>query len=285
MQSNITNFDNYFSDEADKRRVENIGNGYVAVPTWTIRRENPEYTEEEIDRAQLLSNNWYPKKAPSDIVTAFPQRCPAVWVDNFIVYFTREMKEPCVLFGKWKKNVEIYGKKRELEGLVLAGGGHYERMANKSPHTFHTAYRSCSVNFESGDIDLRSAADKELSEEVGIDKKNIKFTKELGLMDDVFSDPRCHGVRYIYLRWVEQTPKATDELKNIVAVPLSDLHYLANKKPYPVKDKEYALILNHHTLLKCIMSMDVTQNFLKKVINVYKDASCFRSNLSSSQIF
>jgi hypothetical protein len=43
-------------------------------------------------------------------------------------------------------------------------------------------------------------------------------------MDDVFSDPRYHGVRHIFLRWLDQeAPRGTEELKNIVAAPLSIL--------------------------------------------------------------
>lgn len=248
------------------RKEVDLGDGYVAVPTWTIRRKNQNPSEEDVTRSNLLNFNWKPKNS----TVGFPQRCPSVWVDNFLFLYKQGMMEPMLLLGRWRKPCDIYGNATTLEGLVLAAGGHYERMANKKslPDRNNGEY----VKFEMGDISLRAAADKEIKEEVGIDPRNIKFTQEFGMMDDVFSDPRCHGIRAgIFLRWVEQTPSPTDELKDILAIPVSQLGMLYNNvaKWKFADGKEFGFILGHDKLVRMVMKHPQTLDFLALVKTFY----------------
>ena len=164
---------------SDDRKVKNLPNGYVAVPTWSIRRANQTYTPEEASRANLMTFDWEVKGTSIKA----QQRCPAVWVDNFCFLYTRGMVEPELLLGRWKKDVVVYGSKQSLEGLVIAGGGHYERCANK-PKIQYT-----SATFEQGDMSLRAAADKELKEEIGIDPVNIKLLKNWDIWTRSFQIP------------------------------------------------------------------------------------------------
>jgi 8-oxo-dGTP pyrophosphatase MutT (NUDIX family) len=234
-----------------------LPDGFVAVPVWSIRKVNQIYTQEEEALTKLLSNDWNPKGS----LESFPQRCPSIWVDNFTFLFKRGMNEPELLLGRWKKDVVVYGDKKNLEGLVVAGGGHYERCARKPIESqFHLVY-------EEGDMDLRLAADKELTEEIGIDCHNVLQTKELGYIDYVFNDPRYHGVRHVFLRWVDQEPTATSELSNIVSVPVSQMHYLYNREiPWTLPDgTKLGLILNHDIYVKLILHMQPVLDFIANI--------------------
>lgn len=247
-------------DSLNSRKEIDLGDGYIAVPIWNIRRRNQSATNsEEESRAKLLNFNWIPKGGK----VGYPQRCPFIWVDNIIFLYQEGMSQPHLLIGRWKKQVEIYGTLTELEGLVLAGGGHYERMAKKGP--IYDNMMSRSIMPEGGDFSLRAAADKELGEEIGIDPRNVKATRELGMMDDVFSDPRCHGLRAgIYLRWIDQAPRSTEELKSVIAIPVDQLHRLYNntdKWKFP-DGKEFGFILNHDKLIRMIMKHPDTMDFL-----------------------
>jgi ADP-ribose pyrophosphatase YjhB (NUDIX family) len=248
--STVDTYERHF-DRLNERQTVDLGEDYIAVPIWCIRRRNNTYTDEERARAGLLEFNWTPKHSPD---SAFPQRCPSVWVDNLLFLYREGMPEPALVLGRWaKKGVSIYGTKRDVEGLVIAAGGHKERMAKKP------------ARYEEGDMSLREAADKEIKEEVGVDPRNIRVTKEFGLMDDVFGDPRCDGMRaMMYLRWIEQNPKPTEELKNIIAVPVSQLGKLArNEVKWRFSDgKEMGLILGHDKVLRLLMRHPTVNDFL-----------------------
>ena len=76
-----------------------------------------------------------------------------------------------------------------------------------------------------------------------IPKDRIKATELVAVMDDAFNDPRTHGIRIVYLRWVEIEPKSryilnredgrltslSEELKSIISVPVSKLSALADR--------------------------------------------------------
>ncbi len=244
---------------SDRKPVP-LPNGYIAIPTWSIRRDKI-HSPEEVSRANLLTFEWDIKGT----TTKAPQRCPAIWVDNFTFLYTKGMAEPELLLGRWKKDVMVYGEKQTLEGLVIAGGGHYERCAKKAPITVYSPGKgNVNVQMEQGDMCLRNAADKELKEEIGIDPRNIKATQELGFMDDVFSDPRCHGLRFIYLRWVEQPPRPSDELTNVLSIPVSQMPKLWDREiQWTSPDgKEMGLILNHDNYAKVILNHPQVTEFL-----------------------
>ena len=244
--------------EPERKQIP-LCDGFVAVPVWEIRRANQSYNEEERRRAALLNFSWEIKGT-----TQKPeQRCPSIWVDNITFLYKQGMQEPMLLLGRWKKEVQVYGEKQTLEGLVIAGGGHYERCARKP--VIWTG--SASVKLEAGDMSLREAANKEMNEEMGIDADNVKATVPLGYMDDVFSDPRCHGVRFAYLRWVEQEPRASEELKNIIAAPISLLRDLANREKQwtSPEGKKFGLILNHDQFLRLIITHPQVTDFLASI--------------------
>lgn len=71
------------------------------------------------------------------------------------------MKEPHILLGEFKKDADLYGSKTQLHGLVLGGGGHYERIGNKPP------------GVEGGDMSLMDAANKEILEEMKIPPEKV----------------------------------------------------------------------------------------------------------------
>ena len=264
------------------RKPISLPNGYIAVPTWSIRRANQSFAPEEVSRANLLAFDWEIKGTS----TKAPQRCPAIWVDNFTFLYTRGMAEPELLLGRWKKDVTVYGEKQTLEGLVVAGGGHYERCAKKPAiNSYVSGKGHVSVQMESGDLCLRSAADKELKEEIGIDTQNIKATLELGIVDDVFGDPRCHGLRVPFLRWVEQAPRPSEELTNVLSIPVSQMQRLCDREIFWTSpdNKRMGLILNHDLYAKLILSHPQTLEFVTGI--KVKADSAGPSGFSSGRVW
>ena len=174
------------------------------------------------------------------------------------------MVEPELLLGKWKKDVMVYGEKKTLDGLVVAGGGHYERCAKKKPYEGYVGSKYTTVQMEAGDMSLREAADKELKEEIGIDPYNVKVTQELGYMDHVFSDPRCHGLRFIFLRWVDQQPHPSTELSSVLSIPVSQMHKLCDREIFwnSPDGKRLGLILGHDEYAKLVLSHPDTIDFI-----------------------
>jgi predicted NUDIX family phosphoesterase len=83
-----------------------------------------------------------------------------------------------VLLGRWTKRASLYGREQDVDVLALAAGGHYEAMGDRLG------------GMEPGDMSLRAAADKELKEEVGIDRRQVRATTYLGVYDDVLREVR-----------------------------------------------------------------------------------------------
>lgn len=268
LVSNTNPYEAHFNC-VNNRKTYDYGDGMVAIPIVILKKKTGGKTQEETARANMLSFFWTPKGS----TTKYPQRCPSVWVDNFLFLYTRDMAEPHLLLGRWKKTVDVYGQNTSLEGLVVAAGGHYERMGNKKGFTGTNIYGSqIYLSFEDGDMSLKEAADKEIKEEVGIDPKLIRASREFGLMDDVFGDPRCHGIRYITLRWVEQMPKASEELKDIVAIPVSQLSVLyggTSNWRFP-DGKECGLILGHDKLIRYVIEHPDVIEFLSLIATFYQ---------------
>lgn len=264
---------------AEDQQTVDLGNGYEAVPIYQIRRKAP-LSRNESAQAGLLNSWWTPKGADPSV--HFAQRCPYVSVDNFCLLYNEAMylagQAPQLILGVWdKKNVMIYGTTQNVKGLVLAGGGHMERMGNKNwrpPYGGAVGINMSSAlkKLEDGDPDLRAAADKELSEEIGIDKRNSTIvTQQLGFMDDVFSDPRAHYLRCIFLRWIDQPPKPSEELKSVLNVPINALLPLLNRqaKWITANQEELFLELNHDVLITLILRMPATQKFIANMKAFY----------------
>jgi ADP-ribose pyrophosphatase YjhB (NUDIX family) len=235
--------------------------GMIARQCWVITAENEDrYDQAKKTMANLMDPNWVPKLIPGKSQlygnsTIQMQRCPRIWVDNFIFFYKPGMKEPLLLLGEWRKNVTIYGTKTDVHGLVVAGGGHYETMGNRG------------TAIEAGHMSMSEAADREVFEEVKIPKDRLKATQFLGFVDNVFNDPRTHGIRNIYLRHVEMEPSATDELKTVIAAPVSMLHDLCTGKQTYQTDKGLSLgfILNHESMVEFVMNHPDVKQFVARI--------------------
>jgi hypothetical protein len=84
-------------------------------------------------------------------------------------------------------------------------------------------------------------------------------------------------VRFITLRWVEEAPKPSDELKNIVGVPLSRLPALIAKKDHwvppgsPAGTLGLGLILGHEVLLDVLLAHKDVRAFLSSITGYYAE--------------
>ncbi len=92
----------------------------------------------------------------------------------------------------------------------------------------------------------------------------MRETKLLGFVDNLLNDPRTHCLRTVYLRWVEQQPRPTDEIKLIVPVPLSVLRDLVTGRASVnmASGEQLSFILNHAEYIDVVMSHPHTQTFI-----------------------
>lgn len=251
--------------------------GYIAKPCWIITRDVESWSEGEIAQVQTLNARWVNKKDPYAIPVL--QRSPFIWVDNFTFFFRKDMEEPELLLGEWNKKATLYGKEQKVHGLVVGGGGHFERMGDKTePSTDIFSSRGTftkSGNAEEGDMTLRAAADKEIFEELKIPPEKVKSTVFLCVIDDPFNDPRTHGMRTVFLRWVEIAPRSSEELKSVISVPLSMMSDLCDRKIAwtSPKGEKLNLILNHGEMIKAVLHHPATQEFLARVKTFYDSTS------------
>jgi len=111
----------YFNRMSQRKPVLLCDGEFIAEPVWAIRRASPVWSQDEIALANKGAFRWTPKN--SDV--SYPQRCPYISVDNFVVLYNREMRnrgeEPKLVLGIWSKpNVEIHGVvQAKYEGFVL----------------------------------------------------------------------------------------------------------------------------------------------------------------------
>lgn len=230
------------------------GYSYENVAFISKARRSPQ----ETILANTLDAGWKPAGSGHK----FPQRCPAIWVDNITVVFQRGMNEPMIALALWSKDgVVCFGKTTKLSGLVSVGGGHYEAMGDKSCNGTYT-----NTKFEAGHISARVAADTELNEEVGIRPENIHHTRILAVEDDALGDQRKQGVRIIYGRWVEQSElKPSKELTRIVLIPLSQIGRLIAGEQYRIDGVAYSMILGHDKMLERVFRLPQWTTFLGEV--------------------
>jgi ADP-ribose pyrophosphatase YjhB (NUDIX family) len=259
-------YDAHFS-RLNSRRVQVLGNtGYVAVPIYSIQRP-PGYlfSSEELQRANLLDTTWIPKgsSVPQE------QRCWDLWADNFCFHWTRTMPEPHLVLGRWTKQAKVWGKMQNNDDLVVAAGGHVERPGTRVQQGYGQQPK-----YEAGDLSIRAAADKEIKEEIGLNKADIKQTVYLGVFEDALRDPRRAGISHVFLRWIETEPKTSAELKNVVTVPVSHLPALcARQTCWNSPDgKQITLGLNHHILIQTVMQIQETLDFLMLIRTFYDSA-------------
>jgi hypothetical protein len=91
-------------------------------------------------------------------------------------------------------------------------------------------------------------------------------------MDSAFNDPRAHYIRHIFLRWIESPPKSSAELKNVIAIPLSQVPMLTSRtRKWRCADgTELELQLNHHTMVDLVLSMPMTQAFISSILQFHQ---------------
>jgi len=229
-----------------------INEHYTARQVWMVTKDH--YTEDERITVQSLNVVWNPKTTNTNEY----QRCAAKWVDNFCFVCEPGSSTIKLVLGRFNKSQTINGRARQLDGLVVAAGGHVERNGDKSGIR----------NSEPGDVTLREAADKELREEIGIDRNHVVGTHYLGFIEDCLNDPSGDGTRHVFLRFVNKAPEESDELKDVYAVPIDKLDalILGKQKITSGKDKkELSFVKNHGRLIQIARRIPGYEDFLAAV--------------------
>lgn len=242
-------------------KVIKLPNGKVAKQIWMVTRADEDRLKpEQLAQARSLDTTWQPKVVKGKTsygYSAQMQRCPPITVDNFVFLYQRGMREPLLVIGEWKKDgVKVWGRTQTLHGVVVPAGGHYEIYGDR-PDTL-----------EPGHTSLTHAANSEALEELKLPKDRMRATQMVCGIDDLFNDPRKHCLRFVYLRWVEVDPATTEEIKSLVAIPVSQLNdFCADEIKYTnPKGETLPIVLNHDDMIRTVMALPDTHDFLAKII-------------------
>lgn len=242
----------------------NLGGGMVGIPCLHITRDPRMPNQQRVAAANpyaaaTMDGTWTPKtKANTRVGPAQQyQRTPDDTVDNVTFCFKTDgsMEEPVLVLGEFNKSCNLSGQVQRVHGLCLAAGGHYERMGQR-PASFS----------EAGDVDLLVAASKELEEEIGITEDGIVASQYVGFIDDPNNDPRKHVIRHIILRHVDVDPSQSEELANLVCVPLSKVVPLLNGKfRVRLNGEALGMVLNHDKVIRLVLSTPAGRQFVESM--------------------
>ena len=264
-------FDEYYNSPAAGGRVLQLGDGMVAVPTYSIVRDpKMQFSAAQRAQASKMASAWKVPGATDVYGGDFwaPARTPDVAVDNLVFRWEPGMKEPELVVGRWKKKVQMFGEDVAVDGLALAGGGHCERPCDRSKHSPPGA------KYEAGSMSTRLAADQELKEEIGIDKKKLRASRYFGTEENFLRDGRKALITHIYLRWIEDKPSSSDELRSVYGIPLSRLETLCSRElPFTAADgTELYLELGHDKLIAQVMHTQSAADFTTRIVTFYDRA-------------
>ena len=237
-----------------------FGNGYVGIPSMHITKDPRVPPPQLVGACMAMDHTWLPKGVPGlgdGVMVPQAQRCPAVTVDNFTLCYKTDgsMAEPVLVLGEFKKWHIMAGTKHLFSGLVLAAGGHYERMGPRPEY-----YR------DKGNYNLFDAAKTELMEEIGIDDSGIVASCYLGCIDDCENDPRHHAIRHLVMRWIDKDPQESEELERLWCIPLSQIkRFLDGSCVMRVGRNPMPIALNHNRVIDLILAMPKAQAFVRSI--------------------
>jgi ADP-ribose pyrophosphatase YjhB (NUDIX family) len=238
-----------------------LGNGYVAMPSWHITRDPRLPPRSTVGVCQGMDHTWTPKLVSGlggdQVIPPQAQRCPAVTVDNFTLCYKTDgsMAEPVLVFGEFNKTHTMGGTPVQVRGLVLAAGGHYERMGAR-PDYFR----------DKGNVDLFDAAKAELMEEIGIDESGIVASRYIGCIDDCENDPRQHLIRHVVMRWIDTDPQESEELQRLVCIPLSSIpRMLSGALRILYQRAPLGLVLNHDRIIRMVLALPEAKHFIDRI--------------------
>lgn len=242
-----------------------LGGGMVAMPAWHVTRDPRKSDEARIREANPhaatnMDPSWKPKMAPGVTYAMEPQlqRTPDDTVDSITFCYKDDgsMEEPVLVLGVFNKEAMVHGTSSRVHGLAIAAGGHYERMGARP--TF------CR---DAGDVDMVAAAQKELTEEIGVEPQDVVASKYVGFIDDCNGDPRKHVIRHIFLRHINVHPRESEELQALVCVPLSQLDALIDGDlQVTVEGTPLGFVLNHGQVIRTTLRLPGTQEFIDAIM-------------------
>ncbi len=193
----------------------------------------PTYTAAEKKKASKLTTKW----------KGHEQRSPFVTVD--IVLLHKIGGEWHVLLGWWEKVFPIDGKPKRIAGVTIIPGGHFEKSGSRDPK----------ITKEGGDLNLISAAKKELHEETNISPTKLKDLTPLAVIDRVENDLRAHVLRTVFVATTTGIPKPSEEIKKFYHVPLKDLKRDAKKGYIMYNKQKLPFALGHDDMLLTVFQL------------------------------
>ena len=201
----------------------------------------PSYTTAEKKKASKLTTKWKGQE----------QRSPFVTVD--IILLHKIGGEWHVLLGWWEKVVTIEGKTKRVAGVTVIPGGHFEKSGARDPK----------ITKEGGDLNLISAAKKELHEETNISPSKLKDLTPLAVIDRVENDLRAHVLRTVFVATTTGIPKPSEEIKKFYHVPLRDLKRDAKKGYLMYNKQKLPFALGHDEMLLTVFQLPEFDDYVR----------------------
>ena len=245
-----------------KDETKPIGENFVATKVWLVQRKH--YNDDNRRLASKLTTTYKPSGSDTEV----SQRTAFECVDNVCYVCDRGSNKIKIVLGRFNKQRKVFGENVQIDGLVVAAGGHVEINGDKSNLKNYPAKKAEKVKVEPGDVSLLEAANKELKEEIGIDRNHIVGTYYLGLIKDCLNDTTVDCIRHVFLRFISKAPKESEELADVYAVPIEKLDDLLDgtrKIESPKDGKELSFVKGHDTLLKIVQRLDGNGDFLATI--------------------
>lgn len=200
----------------------------------------PNYTAAEKNKAKKLTTKWKGQE----------QRSPFVTVD--IVLLHKIGGEWHVLLGWWEKVFPIDGKPKRIAGVTVIPGGHFEKSGARDPK----------ITKEGGDLNLISAAKKELHEETNISPTKLKDLTPLAVIDRVENDIRAHVLRTVFVATTTGIPKPSEEIKKFYHVPLRDLKRDVKTGYLKYNKQKLPFVLGHDEMLQTVFQLPAFNDYV-----------------------
>jgi ADP-ribose pyrophosphatase YjhB (NUDIX family) len=184
------------------------------------------------------------------------QRTPNLAIDNLCL-FKNKQGQLCTILGLMDKTVPINGVNTLFKGWVMSGG--------------HMEYHQ--------DLSTEECSRRELLEEFGIKPENIIRTVPCAVFEDLLRDSRNEYISTLYLHWVNQIPKSTDEHKVVLVVTLEELlGMIKSGKPLKVPQawspsykpaEEYGLLNGHDSMIAAALELPATKALMGEIASTF----------------
>jgi len=122
------------------------------------------------------------------------------------------------------------------------------------------------------DLCMHECALRELQEEFVIEPKNIIKSIPVAIFDDFLRDQRNQYLSTVFLHWINQPPKPSEEHKVVMVITLEDIYVEIQRGGLilDLKSKQaYGFLHGHDSMIKNILGLQTTQAFIGEIMTTF----------------